>query len=86
MFVVDIDFITTDVEGEVVDSIVDVFKVKVDDSLVIVVEFDPLDDPDGNVFDDLFVETDVVIFEDGASFDVVSFIFDISVVASVDAS
>ena len=86
MFVVDIDFITTDVEGEVVDSIVDVFKVKVDDSLVIVVEFDSLDDPDGNVFDDLFVETDVVIFEDGASFDVVSFIFDISVVASVDAS
>ena len=86
MFVVDIDFITTDVEGEVVDSIVDVFKVKVDDSLVIVVEFDPLDDPDGNVFDDLFVETDVVIFEDGASFDVVSFIFDISVVASVDVS
>ena len=86
MFVVDIDFITTDVEGEVVDSIVDVFKVKVDDSLVIVVEFDLLDDPDGNVFDDLFVETDVVIFEDGASFDVVSFIFDISVVASVDVS
>ena len=81
---VDIDFITADVEGVVMDSIVDVFKVEVDDSLMIVVEFDLLDDPEGNVFVDLFVEAVVVIFKDGASFDVVS--FDISEVASVNAS
>ena len=44
------------------------------------------DDAEGNDFDDLFAETVVVIFEDGTSFEVVSFPFDISVVASLDVS
>ena len=43
-------------------------------------------DAEGNIFDDFFAEAVVVIFKDGASFDVLSFPFDISVVASVDVS
>ena len=44
------------------------------------------DDAEGNDFDDLFSDTVVEIFEDGSSFEVISFPFDISVVALVDVS
>ena len=44
------------------------------------------DDAEGDVFDDFFAGAVEVIFDDGASFDVVSFTSDISVVASVDVS
>ena len=60
----DIDFITADVDGVVVDSIVDVFKVVVVDAAMVVVAFDLLDDPRGNVFDDLFEEAVVVSLDD----------------------
>ena len=44
------------------------------------------DDAKDDVFDDLFAKAVMVISEDGASFDVVSFTFDISLVVSVDVS
>ena len=74
MFVVDNDFVVADIEG--VDSniiVVDETEVVVVDVVQVVVEFDFLIDPEGNVFDDSIVEA----VEDGASFEVVSFIFDI---------
>ena len=46
-----------------------------------------LDDPRGNVFDDLFEEAVVVSLDDGGSFDVVFCTFDIlALVALVDIS
>ena len=84
---VDIDFITADVDGVVVDSIVDVFKVVVVDAAMVVVAFDLLDDPRGNVFNDLFEEAVVVSLDDGGSFDVVFCTFDIlALVPLVDIS
>ena len=45
-----------------------------------------VDNPEGDVLDDLFAEAVVVSLEDGSSVDIVSFTSDILVVALVDVS
>ena len=77
------DFITADVEDVVVDSIVDVSKVVVVDAAIVVVKFDMLDDPEGNVFDDSFKEAVVVSLDDGGSSDAVVCTFDILVLVTL---
>ena len=77
-----IDVVTAEVEGVVVDIIVvAVLEGVVFDAVMVVVEFNFLDNPEGSIFDDLFEEAKV-----GASFEVVSFTYNISVLASVVVS
>ena len=82
-----IDVVTAEVEGVVVDIIVvAVLEGVVFDAVMVVVEFNFLDNPEGSIFDDLFEEAVSVSLEVGASFEVVSFTYNISVLASVVVS